>query len=422
MAGENTTGTLNGFFKTRYAKKLRDVVPRGTILQRDIPFVGESERSGGSYHEPVLLSHEHGFTYAPSGTDAFALDAATAGQVSPATILGAQMVLRSRIGYEAAARASKSERAFGRALDVVVKNMWLSNQRRLEIDLFAGNTPVFTLATISGADGTPSVQNWAAGYAAGMETARVDVFDSTGTPIHHSTTISSVDIDTRVITFGATLSSAANNDLMYFDSQAVAGTPETHNTMLGLDKIATTTTGNLFGISTSNSLWKASSYSVTNALTFEKVNKAVVQAINRGLDEDICLYVNPNTWADLLAGDAIPASSSGDGETKYRRHPTAGGTYKVGATGIEYYSQSGTILIKPSIYVRQGDGFLLSPSLFKRIGASDITFELPDKAGYGEFFLHIPDTAGYELRTYSNQALFTAEPAKLVKLTGITPG
>ena len=61
---------------------------------------------------------------------------------------------------------------------------------------------------------------------------------------------------------------------------------------------------------------------------------------------------------------------------------------------------------------------MISPKLWKRVGATDITFRLPDRGD--EFFRHIEDAAGYELRAYSNQALFTKALAKSTIITGIT--
>ena len=62
-------------------------------------------------------------------------------------------------------------------------------------------------------------------------------------------------------------------------------------------------------------------------------------------------------------------------------------------------------------------GFMFAPKLWKRIGATDLTFRLPDRGD--EFFLHLPQHAGYELRNYVSHALFTKAPAKSILLKNI---
>jgi hypothetical protein len=135
-------------------------------------------------------------------------------------------------------------------------------------------------------------------------------------------------------------------------------------------------------------------------MSLARTNDLVAQLVGRGLDENLNLYVNPLVWSQIVTDEAAARNLAP------RRAPT----YEVGAEGIKFYSQAGTITIKPSIFVKRGDGFLISPSQWMRVGATDVTFRLPDRGD--EFFLHIPTKAGYELRAYSNQAMFTKAPSR----------
>jgi len=55
-----------------------------------------------------------------------------------------------------------------------------------------------------------------------------------------------------------------------------------------------------------------------------------------------------------------------------------------------------------------------------RVGSTDITFKLPGvDNGEEAFFLPIPNVAGYEIRAYSDQALFCSAPGKLVLIKNI---
>ncbi len=416
----NTVTTLSGNFKEIYADTLENLLPRGIKLTRDVKFVSRDQMPGNSYHQPVLLQHEHGVTYKAAAGGAFSLVDAVAGATKDATLVGTQMLLKSQIDYETAARASSGgKRAFRRALDVVVENMYQSCRKRMEIDYFWGQKGI---ADCSGATIVNSGNNstvtftkaqWAPGIWAGMETAVIDVFTSALADRHHAApsiaSVTSVDMDARqvVIACGET-AAIADGDLIFFDEQYdLTGTA--HNVFAGLYEILDSATTSLYGITkASYSLWQPTNFAVNGALTFSKVNEAIALATGKGLDEDLCLYISPEVWGDLIDTevnrvhyDKQPGSSRAD----------------VGASGIQFYSQNGTITIKPSIYCRNGFGFMLSPRLYKRIGATDLTFKLPDRGD--EFFRHLDDVAGYELRAYVNHALFTKAPGKSVLLTNI---
>ena len=55
-----------------------------------------------------------------------------------------------------------------------------------------------------------------------------------------------------------------------------------------------------------------------------------------------------------------------------------------------------------------------------RVGSSDITFKRP---GQGEeFFRDLETAAGYELRAYCDQAVFSAAPGRMVLINNIVNG
>lgn len=418
----NTTSTLTGLFKEVYADKLETLTPAGIIFQKDFSFVPKEKQPGNYYHQPVLLSHEHGFTYAAAGSDAFALIPANPGATKDAQVLGSQMLLKSWVGYEAAARAaSKGKNAFQSSVGIVVENMWASTKKRVEIDLLYGRQGLGVISTISKADSTTATMTiskatWAPGIWAGQENTEIEFYDAvTATANKHevSFTVTAIDLTARTVTFRAGTrgtESGDNGDVVvsdhvWFRSQRTA---TAHNTFAGLYDILVNAS-TIFNIdAAAYSLWKANSYAVGGALTFQKIQKAVAQAMGKGLDEDLTLYINPGAWADLLSDEAA-----------MRRHVKGGkeAAYSAGASGIQFYSQNGLITIKGSIYVKEGIAFLIAPKLFKRIGATDITFKLPDRGD--EFFRHVEATAAYELRNYVNQALFSPAPGKATLLTGI---
>ena len=52
-----------------------------------------------------------------------------------------------------------------------------------------------------------------------------------------------------------------------------------------------------------------------------------------------------------------------------------------------------------------------------RVGSTDMTFKRPSQGD--EFFRDLENSAGYELRLYTDQALFCQAPGKSVIITNI---
>ena len=88
-----------------------------------------------------------------------------------------------------------------------------------------------------------------------------------------------------------------------------------------------------------------------------------------------------------------------------------------GAKSLKFHSQNGELEIIPSIYVKEGYAYGLALEEFMRVGSSDISFKRP---GQGEeFFRDLENAAAYELRLYTDQAVFCMAPGKNVLITGI---
>lgn len=406
---------LNGNFREQYADKLENLTPARAVIQRDIEFVPRQQQPGNQYHQPVLLAHEHGFTYAAAGSGAFELENAIAGQTKDATLVGTQMLLRSRIDYETAARASSGPpRNFKQALSIVVENMWESSRKRAEIDLLYGQRGIGQINTsgVNTTNGTIEIATaeWAPAIWAGQEGAKLGTYSqitSTATLTCGASylQITGVDLENKTITVTGTLTNVTGGNYCFFKTQR---TTTAHNVFQGIHSLLAST-GTVLGISTADySLWKANTYAVGGALTFNKIQKAIASAVAKGLDEDLNLYINPSAWADLLSDEAA-----------LRRHVKGGreAAYMAGAEGIQFFSQNGKITIKPTPFMKEGIAIALAPRYWKRVGATDLTFRLPDRSD--EFFLHVPTHAAYELRCYINHAIITRAPGRAILLTGI---
>lgn len=405
MAGENTVTTLNGLFKEVYADKLENLIPEGTKFMQKVPFSGRKRELGNLYHQPVILGLEHGVTYAGPTDDAFALDDAVNGVIRDASIQGSQMMLRSRLGIAAASRAAGGEpKAFENATKFLVRNMLRSMARRVEVGLFYGGVGIGEVGALPGGNDIGILEaEWAPGIWAGSESMKVDIYDATSTTLRGSAQVTAVDMDTRTITVDALPVGTVVTDKIYF--KGAQG-----KEAAGMHKILTNT-GVLFGIDASQfNLWKGNEIDVGgNPLSFARVQDAIARAVEKGLDSDVCVMVNPRTWSDLLTE-----------QSALRQYDS---TYKVsiaeaGHQEITFYGQNGKVEIVPSIYVKEGFAYVLCLEELLRIGSTDITFRRPDQGD--TFFRELENAAGYELRAYSDQALLCYAPGKNTLISGIT--
>lgn len=397
----NSIGQLNGLFKQVYADKLKDLIPDGVKLMNMIKF-NNKDKTGDKYNQPIILGMEHGVTFASSDEDGFTLAAAVAGTIKNAEVRGNALVLRSRIGYKAISSSLGSEAAFEEATKYLVANMLRSITKKLEIELLYGSKGYATVSAVSGARLTITTAEWAPGIWAGAEGLPINIRATDGTD-RGDFVVLSVDFENKYVTLTATATGVLATDVIWH--KGAYG-----KEFLGVHKILETTSGTMFNIDVGTyQLFRGNQFSAGSAtLSFDKLNKAVARAVEKGLDTKVMAMVNPRTWCDLLTEQAALR--------KYDSSYSAN-HFEQGAKGLIFHSQNGDIEIVPSIYVKEGYAYLLETSSWMRVGSQDVSFKRP---GYeGEFFRETEDAAAFELRCYCDQALFTSSPARNVLISGI---
>lgn len=406
--GANDMATLNGLFKERYADKMERLIPDGKKLLEKIKFISKDKQPGNAYNQPVVLGMEHGVTFADDSEGAFELQAPVAGQVRNAVVKGYQLVLRSVLSYQAAARAMGGEpRAFEDSTKFLVGNMMDSVAKKLEIEVLYGQTEY---ATVAAADNTTKVitlttSEFAPGIWSGAEGMPIDIYDVTLTTLRVTTTVASVDLTARTVTAapGANLASVVSTDRILHKGAAA-------KEFAGIHRILTNT-GTLFGINaTSHALWKGSAYApaVTSVMSFAILQQAIAKGVEKGLDSDVIAMVNPGHWDDLLTEQAALRMFDSSYKSQVAEN---------GSVSIKFHSQNGLVEIVPSIYVKEGYSYVLAVSDWARIGSTDITFRRP---GQGDnFFRELEDHAGFELRCYTDQALFCAKPGRSIIISNL---
>lgn len=427
IAGENQFSSLNGWFKELYATDAEYPVPKASWLLKNVKFNKAETGVGNNYHQPVYLSLEHGITTAGADAGAFTLNQAVAGVMKDATIAGMQMVLRSRMDYETAARAANSKASFGSATELLVKNMTDSIGKRLEIMFLYGQSGigVVNANTTASTDFVLTTGSWSAAMWGGMEGAHLTIVNSAKSAYSDSgnasdVVVASVTQSTRTISLTQPRT-LTQNDIVYFKGAIVPGATPTYTEFKGLDSITTEATS-LFGISAATySLFRGNTSTLSASLTTTNILNALLDAIGKGLNEDVVLLCSPKAFQGLVNPLIDPKASTGSTNTQTgatRIDRPGGKVLELGSSSAKILGNQGMIEIIPHLYVKDGDGFCFPRSALKRVGATDVTFNLPGRGD--EFFLHVPDAAGFELRCYSNQALFSPRPATLTKLASIT--
>ena len=402
----NTLSTLNGFFKEAYADKLKELIPDGVKLLNRIKFAPKDKQPGNLYHQPVILGMEHGVTFASSDEDAFNLNPPVAGVIKDAQIKGNPVVMRSLLGYVSASRAALGgQKAFMDATKFLVANMLRSMAKKLEIELLYGQMGYGVVGSVSTSTLTISTAEWAPGIWAGAEGMPIEIRNAAGSTSRGNFTVSSVDMDARTVTLTSDAAAAGVVATDVIWHKGAYG-----NEFPGIHKVLTQSSGSLFNIDVGTyNLFRGNSYSASSAaLSFTKLNQAAARAVEKGLDSKLLALVNPRGWANMLNDQAA-----------LRRYDSSFKAEKaeVGSKSILFHSQNGEIEIEPSIYVKEGYAFLLSLEDWYRIGSTDMTFKRPGQGD--EFFRDVENSAAYELRLYSDQAVFCCAPGRNVVITSI---
>jgi hypothetical protein len=424
MAG-GTVADYNGLFKEAYADAIEDLVPDEALLVKGTKFLGNKQMLGDLFNQPVIVRNEQGFTYSKPNNGAFAINTPTTMVMRNASVNGFSILARSGIDYESFSKASNAQ-SFRDSVDLVMENVMDSFGNRLEMTMLYGQSSTGLGGITAAANGTATTAvitfatgQWSTGLWTVLEGANINAFLSTAAGAALNTTaplvVTSIDVANKQITV-----TGASADITAVKAGVTAGsllrfyvvgdTGAGLNEAVGLDAIALNT-GTLFGIDAGvYSLWKANTSAVGGNLTLASIQQGIATAVARGLSEEIDVFVNPVTWKFLSTE-----------QVAYRMLDSSYSSSKVknGFEAIEFYSQNGKISVYAHKFVKEGEAYALPLNRAVRVGATDITFNIPGTDS-GKIFQQSANNAGFEFRVYSNQALLVTKPATLIKFTGIT--
>ena len=411
---------LRNILKKRYAP-LVDVVAPEKSMARAVPFRTEY-KVGESYNFPVRFGLEQGITRNSDHTAA-TMNAAVDANRQVASLTGSEIAGTAEFSYGDMANLSKtkgdSDEAYDQAVGTKIIDLSDALSQHLDMDLVYGcgssgldNIGVVNAVAVAAAAGVVTVNLTRASMITGFWTDALGVqldFYTAGGALVNTTgamTVTGVDISKcRVQVTGAVA-----------DAAAVAATNVIHfyggrtKSMVGIVPILSNTTS-LFGIDAAvNPQWKATSYAVGGALTFDKVMEGLAAAADNGLEDGMDLWTTPRQWTDLMTDEAA-----------LRRHLGSEGNAKVktGYKELEFHGPCGAVTIKTYRYLKQGISFALPKSGVHRIGSTDITFGLPGSKGNEFFYQELSSKLGASIRGYTDQAVVLEKPFHAVLFTGV---
>lgn len=412
MAVNNDPTSLAGDFKNLYKDSgLVNAIPHWMIIQDRFKFE-EAEAGLGQYYVfGVVLQKEHGVTYAPSSgasSGVQTLNASVAGFIGQAQIEGFAIYLRSRLSYDAAAKASRAgKKAFAQAYGAVLKNMKESHQFRLELSLLYGRDGIAKVSTNVSGVLTIGTADWATGiWASGMKGAILEAWTgTTSSETQHNgdLSIASISVANKTVTVSGTNAAVVANDVLYFKG---ARTASGFNECIGLYRIMSFS-GSIFNIDNSQyELWAGQAYSVGGNLSLTAIMQAGAVGMSFGLEKAILLCA-PEKFAQLATDEAA-----------LRRYVQNTPEAKRGVKGVSFMLGSVDVEILPHPLVKQGHALMVAEDGIHRVGATDVTFSLP--GSNDPMQVHVTDSTAIELRSMSDQGIYSETPAQNVLLTGIT--
>lgn len=411
-----TVSSLNGSFKQRHLPKLEKLVGEDQQLTRDIPFE-EGIKEGALFRQPVYLTRPHGITFSPSDS-APTLNAPIAAQTKELSFDAYQLIMRERISYDAADRMSQSDAAYVSATGDLPTWLRMAHLHYVEMMLWYGQSAngIGTVATAGVSSNTVTITaaEWAPQIWVGSENMRVDVY--TGTTFNKTVSVTSYNLDFAA---GAGGSITVDSAVGINDADAFFPAGSYGNTYKGIEAIITESTSQ-FGQSpaTYNLLKGVTQSCNTGTLKFKTLLYGLAKARAKGMSRKAKLYVSEFTFPDLV--DEVEAARTDPQRGK--DNPLRGTEINRGADNMTVLSPTGSFEVQVSSYCKKGMAFgLIQDGSWSRYGTSDVTFRVPGSKDE-EFYMHLQDVAGYELRSWANFANYTPRAGSNVKFTNILNG
>lgn len=424
MATSATVTSANGIAKKVYGK-VQDLVPEDTnVVLKTIPYDKETTL-GASYDEQVWLTGEHGFTYGGTAGAELTLNAPAVAESQLAEATPESIHFRSRTTLELMSRAkAKGDASFENYIKRLMVNSKKAFDQRLDTRLIHGGGQLGTVSTGDAGTATtwaPTISSgtWAPWLWIGKRNCPCDAYNGTNKlNTNADLVVTTINPKTHVVAF-----SGNSSDITAIKAVGTNGSTVTlyykgsySTSAIGLKTIAglNSSSGNYLGVATGTyvDFWCATQVTwnvATDDFTWTILQNGLEESFGRGGGGNRIALVPPGVWKTLNSSlDALRAFDSSYSVSKVEMgHEEDAITYR--ALGFK-------ITIKCTGAVMGGDVIVIpDPGKeqdiagdLRRVGSSNITFELPDKGG--EMFVQIYGTNLVEHGAFSDQVLWAPNP------------
>ncbi len=429
MAQVNADLTVVSGLLKKVWGNLRDVLPEGYVMLKDVAPFEEKKKAGSSIEVPMILTAENGVSCGDGSQITFA--DAQAGVIKAASVTPYELFVSSGILTAVLSRAAaEGEQAVKQASKQVIKNNVKSHMRFAEHFALYGQDAkgigavnyTAQAETVNGIVLTAGINasskwiriakdSFAPGIFLGSEGMEVEeIITSSGAVADSGSAtgkIVAVDLSNRMVQVSFTPIGTSGADTHFLRIKSAGAS----SSMIGAKNILVNAS-TLFGLNAATyGLLKGSQVGLASTkLTFSKLIAAISVACDSGLDTDVLCVVSNKTWGNLMTEQAALRNY----DSSYKVNEAVNG-----AEGIVFHGVNGSITIKPSRFVRLGDAFVFEVGAWKRYGSTDITLKLP---GMGDDFVVMPSTTNvFTMRSYSDAQIFCDAPARSVYISGIDP-
>ena len=319
------------------------------------------------------------------------------------------MVLQSQVSYDAITRAKSSDAAFASFSDSKFIPMVDSFRMREEYHALLGRDQGLGKVTANAAGVlTISEDTWIPALAASLIGAVITAWTSkmtataaAGSQHNGDLTVSAVSLANRTITVTGTNAAVVANDYLYFKGDY------TVTSRIGLLSIAQNS-GSLFGISAATyPLWSGNTYSLgTSAITLGKILQGAAKAAEKGCVGKKLVCSVPVSAFQSLVSDEAALVQYGANKSKSAEN---------GFEYLTFLGASGTIEVKPHLFMPDGASLIWSPEYTYVIGSQEASAQI---AKDGDMIFDLESSMAKEMRMFSDTCgVFCERPGFMVYMT-----
>lgn len=401
--------------KIIYDRDIKDLMPGEAILQKTNKFsTAQLSELGRSFNFPIMVRNEWGLSLNGSTGAVVSLASPQNGLLKEASVTPYEQVFRGYLAWVAATRGSSAgQKAFLKASALKMKNLMEQARRVTEIHMLHGQEGIATVKSLSSQTITLVAGSSAPALLSLLENAILYVMQSDNTTLRQKNlTVTAIDTSPTngeyTITVSGTVTGIALNDIVYLQGCESSATPAPTSEMLGLGKLISTQTGDVWGVASGTyNLWRGNAESSFGRITAAKILDRQTKNINKGGSGEYTLIVPPVQFQSLVNDEATKQVFDSSYKPSEAEH---------GFESIRLRGPASNIVVMSHPFQKEGKFYLVQKENVKRVGSTDHTMEVAGQ----ELARLVEGKNAVEFMNLTDQCIVLNAPAKNFVATGVT--